>query len=105
MRVHILLDAAGQGARHGGLSVIEGNPDLQVPEHTHDGSAEVLLIEDGIGQMRCDAHQLNIWPHTVVYVPPGLVHDFRGEGSRPLRAIQIYAPSGPEQRFRGVIAP
>ncbi len=102
MRVRILLDADGAGARHGGLAILDGDPDATVPEHRHDASAEVLFIEDGEGTMRLGDRQVRVRPGAVVYVPPNALHDFRGAGTRPLRAIQVYAPSGPEQRFRAM---
>lgn len=100
MRVRILLDAQSNGARLGALSVLEGDADVAVPEHTHDGSAEVLLIEEGEGTMKLGDRELTVRPGMMVYVPEGTVHDFRGAGTGPLRAIQVYSPSGPEQRFR-----
>lgn len=100
MRVRILLDADSAGARHGGLAILEGDPDVSVPEHRHEQSAEVLFIEDGEGAMRLGDREVRVRPGVVVYVPPNVLHDYRGAGMRPLRAIQVYAPSGPEQRFR-----
>lgn len=102
LRVRILLDAEGQGARYGGLAVLEGDADVRVPEHTHPDSAEILLIEDGEGVMRLGDRQVRVHPGAAIYVPKGTIHDFRGAGTRPLRAIQVYAPSGPEQRFRAL---
>jgi mannose-6-phosphate isomerase-like protein (cupin superfamily) len=104
LRVRILLDAEGQGARYGGLATLEGDADVRVPEHTHPDSAEILLIEDGEGVMRLGDRQVRVHPGSAIYVPKGTLHDFRGAGTRPLRAIQVYAPSGPEQRFRALAA-
>ena len=101
LRVRILLDADGAGARYGGLSYLEGDPDLVVPAHTHDGAAELLFVEDGEGVMHVGSREVRIRPGAVVYVPERTVHDLRSTGTRPLRAIQVYSPSGPEQRFRG----
>jgi mannose-6-phosphate isomerase-like protein (cupin superfamily) len=100
MRVRILLDADGQGARFGGLAWLEADADVRVPEHTHPDSAEILLIEEGDGVMRLGDRQVRVHPGAAIYVPKGVIHDFRSAGTRPLRAIQVYAPSGPEQRFR-----
>ena len=47
LEVRILLDDESVGADHGGLSVLSGEPDLAIPEHRHEGAAEVLYIEDG----------------------------------------------------------
>ena len=101
LRVRILLDADGAGARHGGLSVLEGDADLVVPQHRHPEAAEILFVEDGSGVMHIGSRAIRVRAGAAIYVPPGELHDFRGDGSRPLRAIQVYSPSGPEQRFRG----
>ena len=100
LRVHILLDADGVGARHGGLSVLEGDADLVVPSHRHAESAEILLIESGSGVMRVGERAIRVRPGAALYVPPGILHSLEGDGAAPFRAIQVYTPSGPEQRFR-----
>lgn len=100
LRVRILLDRGGQGAAHAGLARLEGTPDARVPEHRHPESAEILYVEDGDGHMRLGDEELRVRPGAVLVVPRGVLHDFRGAGTRPLRALQVYAPSGPEQRFR-----
>ncbi|HJL14150.1 MAG TPA: cupin domain-containing protein [Sandaracinaceae bacterium LLY-WYZ-13_1] len=100
LRVRILLDADGAGARHGGLSVLEGDPDLVVPEHRHAEAAEILLVEDGSGVMQIGEQRYRVRPGAALYVPPGVLHAYEGDGERGLRAIQVYSPSGPEQRFR-----
>jgi mannose-6-phosphate isomerase-like protein (cupin superfamily) len=32
--------------------------------------------------------------------PKGTKHSFTQTGDKPLRAVQVYAPAGPEQRFK-----
>jgi mannose-6-phosphate isomerase-like protein (cupin superfamily) len=100
LRVRILLDEDSAGARHGALSVLDGDPELTIPEHRHEDAAEVLLIEDGSGMMRIGEREVAVRPGMALYVPRGALHDFRSDGTRPLRAIQVHTPSGPEQRFR-----
>ncbi|WP_236605491.1 cupin domain-containing protein [Sandaracinus amylolyticus] len=102
MEIRILLDADGAGAEHGALSWLEGPPDVSVPEHRHAEAAEILLFEDGEGTMRVGDREITVGPGVAIYVPEGTLHSFRSGGTRPLRAIQIYAPAGPEQRFRGM---
>jgi mannose-6-phosphate isomerase-like protein (cupin superfamily) len=101
LQVRILLDADSAGAELGALSWLEGRPDLVVPEHRHDGSAEILLVEEGEGTMRIGDREVAVGAGAAIYVPEDTLHSFHGTGTRPLRAIQIYAPAGPEQRFRG----
>jgi mannose-6-phosphate isomerase-like protein (cupin superfamily) len=101
LEIRILLDADGSGAEHAAVSWLEGAPDLAVPEHRHPGSAEILLIEEGEGTMRIGDREIAVRPGAAIYVPEGALHSLRSAGTRPLRALQVYAPGGPEQRFRG----
>jgi mannose-6-phosphate isomerase-like protein (cupin superfamily) len=103
--IRILLDSDATGAEHAGLAVLSGAPETRVAEHTHDESAEVLYVEDGDGTMHIGARTVDIHPGVSVYVPPATPHSFEPTGRRPLRVLQFYAPSGPEQRFRGMDAP
>lgn len=104
LRVTILLDEAGQGASLGALSLLEATPDIQVPEHVHEASAEVLFIAEASGSMRYGEERVPVTGPTTIYIPAGLPHDFQGDGTAPLRALQVYAPAGPEQRFRALAA-
>jgi quercetin dioxygenase-like cupin family protein len=71
-----------------------------IPEHSHDGSAELLYVTQGTGQLTVDGETYPVGPFTAVYVPPGAKHSLV-VGDRRLEAIQFYTPSGPEQRFKG----
>lgn len=104
MRVRILLDAERHGARHGGLSVLEADAEAAVPPHTHPESIEALIIERGAGTMPLGDARVPIRDGAIVYVPEATVHAFEPDGTTPLRAVQVYAPSGPEQRFRAMAA-
>ena len=101
MNMRILLDSDAAGAEHAGLAVLTGTVETRVLEHTHDQAAEVLYVEDGDGTMHVGDRTIDIHPGVSVYVPPGAPHSFDPTGRRPLRVLQFYAPSGPEQRFRG----
>lgn len=99
LRVRILLDADGAGARHGGLSVLDGAPDLVMPQHRHAGAAEILYIEQGEGVLRIGERAVRVRPGVALYVAPGELHSYEGHGS-PLHAIQVFTPAGPEQAYR-----
>ena len=51
---------------------------------------------------RANESAIDVAAGMTVYVPEGTPHSFTSAGTRPMRAIQFYAPSGPEQRFRGM---
>lgn len=102
LEVRILLDADASGAEHAGLAILTGEPSFGVPEHVHDAAAEILYFEEGSGTMHLGDHDVEIGAGVTVYVPEGVPHSFEPRGTSRLRALQFYAPSGPEQRFRAM---
>lgn len=96
LRVKIFYDEA---SGHGAFSLLDADADLSVPEHVHETSAEVLFIESGNGTMILGEERFAIEPGRVIYVPPNTNHGYVA-GTEPMRALQVYAPPGPEQRFR-----
>ncbi len=100
LRVSILLDEEGQRSRHASLTRLEATATAGVPEHQHEESAEVIFIEAGEGRMRVGDQNVAVRPGTFVYIPPRTPHAFQPTGNSELRAMQVYAPAGPEQRFR-----
>ena len=99
LRVKIFYEQEDDGRAHGAFSLLDGDADLSVPEHVHEQSAEVLFIESGDGTMILGEERFALEPGKVVYVPPNTNHGYEA-GTQPLRALQVYAPPGPEQRFR-----
>jgi len=102
MTVQIMLDTEGHGAENAGLAVLEGTPTVSVPSHTHDGSAEILLVDEGSGTLTLGEREIPVSAGARLYIPQGVPHSYASDGTSRLRAIQLYAPSGPEQRFRAV---
>lgn len=75
-----------------------------VPEHTHDGSWEILLAIDAAGTFTLDGVPKRLGARQVVLVPPGVKHAWSPDPGSTLTAVQLYAPPGPEQRFRKLAA-
>jgi len=69
-----------------------------VPEHVHANETELLYVLAGSGTMTVAGVQLAVTPTSVMQVPPGTKHSFTA--SSDVRALQIYTPAGPEQRFK-----
>jgi quercetin dioxygenase-like cupin family protein len=74
-------------------------PGTAIPEHAHAGSAEVIYVTEGKGELTVDGEKYPVGPFTAIYIPPGAKHAFVA-ADRDVKAIQFYTPSGPEQRFK-----
>lgn len=70
----------------------------KVAEHVHANETEVLYLLEGSGTMTVSGTALAITPTSVVQIPPNTKHAF--EATSAVRALQIYTPAGPEQRFK-----
>ncbi|MFN0245728.1 MAG: cupin domain-containing protein [Kofleriaceae bacterium] len=70
----------------------------KVAEHVHANETEALYVLEGTGTMTVKGTALAVTPTSVVQIPPNTKHAF--EATTSVRALQIYTPSGPEQRFK-----
>lgn len=71
-----------------------------VPEHRHDHSWEVIGAIEADGEFVLGGERRTLGRNGVVMVPPGVTHSWTPNRGRPLRAVQVYLPPGPEQRFK-----
>jgi putative monooxygenase len=69
-----------------------------VPEHVHANETEMLYMLAGAGTMTVAGVKLAVTPTSVVQVPQNTKHSFTATAA--VKAIQIYTPAGPEQRFK-----
>ena len=69
-----------------------------VAEHVHPNETEMLYILAGSGTMTVAGVPLAVTPTSVVQIPQATKHSFTA--SADVRALQIYTPAGPEQRFK-----
>ncbi|MBV8757782.1 MAG: cupin domain-containing protein [Deltaproteobacteria bacterium] len=70
----------------------------KVPEHVHAKETEALYVLAGAGTMTIAGTDVPITSTSVVQVPANTKHAF--SASDDVRALQIYTPPGPEQRFK-----
>jgi mannose-6-phosphate isomerase-like protein (cupin superfamily) len=95
--VSLLFDApSGTGAA---MTVLELQPGTEVPQHVHERSIELLYVLEGETELVIDGRKIAVGPGDAVRIPMNTLHQARVTGSRPLRAVQVYTPAGPEQRF------
>ncbi len=69
-----------------------------IAEHVHAKETELLYATSGEGALTVNGATLAITEHSVVQIPPNTKHAVTGKAE--MRALQIYAPAGPEQRFK-----
>jgi mannose-6-phosphate isomerase-like protein (cupin superfamily) len=58
----------------------------------------VLYVVAGDGEMVIDGVTLPVTDSTTLQVPKGVKH--QATVTKAIRAIQLYTPGGPEQRFK-----
>lgn len=96
----IVLDPAVTGSNTMALDLIELSPGAEVPRHAHAGSTEVLYVLSGGGKLSVGSESYPFGPEDVIHVPADQPHGATFSRDDKTVAIQIYAPAGPEQRFR-----
>lgn len=97
-RATLLLNPS-TGATAASVTLLELQPGGEVPEHTHDTSAEILYIEQGTAEMTVNGEKLRVGKADAVYIPAGAKHSARVLPGATFKAVQVYAGPGPEQRF------
>jgi mannose-6-phosphate isomerase-like protein (cupin superfamily) len=100
----------GNGAYHGimawdeparyALNAIFFAKDASVAPHVHADEWECLFILEGEGELSIEEQQEHVEAGAVRCIPAGKRHAWSPAGTAPLRALQIYAPAGPEQRWK-----
>ncbi len=89
------------GSPRASLTLLEASPGMVVPPHVHEGASEYLYLLSGEGAMTAGDQEFRVGARTAIQVPEGTEHGVEVVSDEPLRAVQIYAPAGPEQRFVG----
>ena len=82
----------------GGSADIPVNSEL--PYHVHDKEEEMMFIYKGRGVAVVEGETFPLEPETMVFIPPGIKHQFKNTGAEPLSFAFFYAPGGPEQNLR-----
>jgi len=82
------------------LGVLEADAGAVVPPHVHAKETEVLYLLAGGGTMTIAGVAIAVEPTAVIQIPPGVEHSFTATAAT--RALQLYSPPGPEQRFKSM---
>jgi quercetin dioxygenase-like cupin family protein len=79
-------------------SILQLPAGAKVPEHVHAKETELLYVLAGAGTMTIAGTDLPVTATSVIQIPPNTKHAFAA--TEAVRAVQIYTPAGPEQRFK-----
>ncbi len=83
------------------LGTLTASPAGNVPEHDHPGWESIAILS-GKGTLKIGDKSHPVAPGKVFHIPAKTPHAFNAAGDTELLAVQIYSPSGPEQRFIGL---
>jgi quercetin dioxygenase-like cupin family protein len=97
----IVFDAASAKDDAASLVALTLEGGAEVPAHVHEGSSEYLFLLEGSGVMIVDGQETPVAAGDAIQVPSGIEHGFRAAAGAAVKAVQFYAPAGPEQRFKG----
>lgn len=98
--VRLLLEPAVTGSPAFSLGLVEFAPGSEVPRHSHAGATEVLYVLSGGGTLTVGSESFPFAAGAVLHLPPDQPHGAKiGPGDKTV-AVQLYAPAGPEQRFK-----
>ena len=91
----LLLD--GTGAKLA-VDLIEADAGAAIPSHKHAREEEDLFFVSGRSTTTVGKAAFETAPGDAMRIAPNAAHAMKV--TEPLKAIQIYAPGGPEQRFK-----
>jgi quercetin dioxygenase-like cupin family protein len=98
---HARIAFGGNASARASLEVLRFSGDAGVAEHDHPTWEHVGVLQ-GTGTLVLDGKRYPVAPGTVIHVPRTVRHAFEPGGSSEALIVQLYAPSGPEQRFEAL---
>jgi quercetin dioxygenase-like cupin family protein len=60
--------------------------------HCHDAAEEVLHVLSGRGELVCDGEAVPLEPDSYVFIPPGVTHFVRNNGTEEIRFFYAFSP-------------
>jgi quercetin dioxygenase-like cupin family protein len=95
-----LLDVAHTGNRAVYLGKLEADPGVEVPRHSHPGAEEIIFVTAGAGELTVGSEKFPFEASEALYIPAGQPHAVKFTGTDKAEMVQIYAPAGPEDRYK-----
>tara|TARA_R110002073_G_scaffold24260_8_gene82079 strand:- start:51828 stop:53054 length:1227 start_codon:yes stop_codon:yes gene_type:complete len=99
--IRIIVDEAISGDASAYIGALTAQVGAVVPLHRHANSSEYLLVLEGAAVMQVAGRALQVQAGDAVQLPATVEHGATIVGAEEFKALQFYAPAGPEQRFKG----
>jgi len=100
IKARVLLDGAATDSKVA-VSLVEFAPGTKIPRHSHEGAAEIIYVFDGAGEVEIGSEKIAFGPEQVIHIPEDQPHAVRFKSGEKATAFQIFAPAGPEQKYKG----
>ena len=83
------------------LGLLEAEPGAEVPRHSHAGrGGDPVTCCPGGGELTVGSEKIPFGADQAIHIPEDQPHAAKFTGPDKTVMVQIYAPAGPEQRFR-----
>ena len=99
-KIRPLLDPAKTGNKSLYVGILEAEPGAEVPRNSHPGSAEILYVLSGSGDVTIGSEKITFGAEEALHIPDGQPHAARFTGPEKTVMLQVFAPAGPEERYR-----
>ena len=80
--------------------MVEFASGTEIPRHSHDGSAEIIYILAGSGEVTIGSEKIPFAADQVIHIPEGQPHAVRFTGGEKTTKAADLAPAGPEQKYK-----
>ncbi len=100
---HARIAFGGEYQVPASLGTLISSADAKIAEHDHPTWEHIAILE-GAGTMKLAGNDQRVSAGSIFHIPKGVKHSFTPNGTSRLFAVQIYTPSGPEQRFMKLAA-
>jgi quercetin dioxygenase-like cupin family protein len=104
-KIKPLLEPAKTGNKSLYVGILEAEPGAEVPRNTHPGSAEILyVVSGGGGELTVGSEKIPFGAEEALHIPDGQPHAAKFSGAEKTVMVQVFAPGGPEERYRAAQA-
>ena len=99
-KIKPLLEPAKTGNKSLYVGILEAEPGAEVPRNSHPGSAEILYVVSGEGNVTVGSEKIPFGAEEALHIPDGQPHAAKFTGPEKTIMVQVFAPAGPEERYR-----